>query len=539
MEAINTLKQFPNWIFWRVEERQRKDGTAVKTKVLKNPHTGNNAMSNKPETWGTYEQAKAAYRQYGGNGLGWVFTKDANITGVDLDNCIDKNGDLYSWAKDIVSRLGSYTEYSPSGKGLHIFVFGRIPNNLKRDKLGVEMYDHARYFTITGKHYPGTPEVIEANQEGLTAVYEQYRRKHVKVVNSAVSRQNDIDVEQIRKALSFIPVQTDYEDGWLRVCMAVHSILPDSEGVKLIEDWSPGYDGEVTKKFHSFKRQSGVGIGSLFALAMEHGYEHESKTAFDEGDMVSAVIAGEVRASGQISAVKWLPPEGGEWRAYYRVGDSAVWFHETQLESGLTKVTTEYDRGYLDGYWRGYHDAMSQKRRAEWLSMGLVDSAVDLLGLGYREPGVDKSTGEILAAAYTVPFTNAAGDVSDIEYREYDGGFGYENPDPSFCFVDPLGDHESGRPIVLFDDSLKAVDAYLNLPGDYTAVALPHRAIVGCEGLDSDDVTLIVEPGNRLREQGAGCLKGRCKYVEMGRPVNELVKDGVDFSWLVRQGKKM
>lgn len=38
------------------------------------------------------------------------------------------------------------------------------------------------------------------------------------------------------------------------------------------------------------------------------------------GDVVTAVIDGRVKAIGRVTGIKWLPPEGGEWRPYYEIG---------------------------------------------------------------------------------------------------------------------------------------------------------------------------------------------------------------------------
>lgn len=41
--------------------------------------------------------------------------------------------------------------------------------------------------------------------------------------------------------------------------------------------------------------------------------------AYQVGDAVTAVVNGAVRTAGRVTAVKWLPPEGGEWRPYYEI----------------------------------------------------------------------------------------------------------------------------------------------------------------------------------------------------------------------------
>ena len=77
---------------------------------------------------------------------------------MDLDNAIDESGKLTIEADDIVKALGSYTEISPSGKGLHIFCKGKLPP--ERRRIGnIEMYSSNRFFTVTGNIYGQNREI--------------------------------------------------------------------------------------------------------------------------------------------------------------------------------------------------------------------------------------------------------------------------------------------------------------------------------------------------------------------------------------------
>jgi putative DNA primase/helicase len=81
--------------------------------------------------------------------VGFVFCSGDPYVGIDLDDCVDpETGQIELWALQIIEELDSYTEFSPSGKGVHIIVKGKIPSAVKRDE--IEMYDCKRFFTITG-----------------------------------------------------------------------------------------------------------------------------------------------------------------------------------------------------------------------------------------------------------------------------------------------------------------------------------------------------------------------------------------------------
>ena len=58
--------------------------------------------------------------------------------------------------------------------------------------------------------------------------------------------------------------------------MAVHDAFPDERGIALIERWSPGYQGEVARKWRSFEtaeRGNRITVASLFHRAKQYGYE--------------------------------------------------------------------------------------------------------------------------------------------------------------------------------------------------------------------------------------------------------------------------
>lgn len=143
-------------------------------KIPMNPKTGYNAKSNKPETWGSFDVAvkRALNRKLGG--VGFVFSKNDPYVGIDLDKCISEDGEVESWASEIIAALNSYTELSPSGKGYHIIGRGQLPARGRR-KDRIEMYDSNRFFTVTGLDY-GVGKMRDL-QEELNALHTKVFRK--------------------------------------------------------------------------------------------------------------------------------------------------------------------------------------------------------------------------------------------------------------------------------------------------------------------------------------------------------------------------
>lgn len=160
------LRERRQWVCWRYEDRGGK-----RTKVPVDPSTGANASSTDPGTWGTFEAAISRVGEGGVEGVGFVFTTDDPYVGVDLDGVLDpETGEAEGWAMEIVAELGSYTEVSPSGTGLHVFVEGEVPRGGPKalsNGHAVEVYDRDRFFTVTGRHLRGTPRKVEDRQVAL------------------------------------------------------------------------------------------------------------------------------------------------------------------------------------------------------------------------------------------------------------------------------------------------------------------------------------------------------------------------------------
>lgn len=163
------------WVLWRAEPRGEDKPAKVPYRVM-DPEV--RASSTNPETWGSFEQAVAAYRGLAGvaphplrgpvAGIGVVLTaaeRPERIACIDLDRVIDPAGGLDARAARIVTRCHSWTEYSPSGTGLHIFVLGTVAQAIKGEQ--IEVYSDRRYIAVTGRRWPGTADDLSPQQEYL------------------------------------------------------------------------------------------------------------------------------------------------------------------------------------------------------------------------------------------------------------------------------------------------------------------------------------------------------------------------------------
>src|SRR2546422_3477029 len=138
------LRALRQWVCWRTEQRKGKP-----TKV---PYQTNGVLAKSTDaaTWTSFKLALTAFDTRRFDGIGFVFSSDDPYAGIDFDHCMNKETkETQEWARNAIKELASYTEASQSFTGLHVIIKGRVPaNGNKRGQ--IEMYDHSRFFCMTG-----------------------------------------------------------------------------------------------------------------------------------------------------------------------------------------------------------------------------------------------------------------------------------------------------------------------------------------------------------------------------------------------------
>ncbi|UBR30211.1 phage/plasmid primase, P4 family [Bacillus sp. SD-4] len=164
------LKALPQWILWKFETRNGKQ-TKVPCQF-----NGEMARANDRRTWSTFATAVKFYLEGDYDGIGFVFSREDKYIGIDIDKCVT-DGKTNAFATEIIDTLDSYTEFSPSGKGIHIIIKGSLPQSVlgtgrKNTKHGLEIYSYGRFFTFTGNR-ENSNDVYDRTDE-LEEVFEQY-----------------------------------------------------------------------------------------------------------------------------------------------------------------------------------------------------------------------------------------------------------------------------------------------------------------------------------------------------------------------------
>ena len=136
---MKTLKDKPLWLLWK---KQTRNGRIAKIPFsAKGGSSGTNEAYK--QTWVTFQEAAQAAKKEQGVGIGFKIPNNVfflDIDHKDLDDPV---------VKDILSRFNSYTEYSVSGDGIHVYGYldlDKLPTYIdsksKRKKLHSDYYIH-------------------------------------------------------------------------------------------------------------------------------------------------------------------------------------------------------------------------------------------------------------------------------------------------------------------------------------------------------------------------------------------------------------
>lgn len=131
---------------------------------------GTRADAPNPQHYSSFEETVQAFTKGGYAGIGIGCFEPLRL--VDIYDCI-VNGELNAQGQDIVDTLDSYTEFSPSGNGVHIFIladgfsYDTEHYYINNRNTHLEVYaPHVtgKFLTLTGKEVHGA-DVCERSAE--------------------------------------------------------------------------------------------------------------------------------------------------------------------------------------------------------------------------------------------------------------------------------------------------------------------------------------------------------------------------------------
>ena len=281
-----TLKKVPRWVMWSfVEVGEGENKRWSKMPLQTN---GRPASSTNPETWTDFLTVEDAYQTNKFSGIGFVFSKDDDLVGIDLDDCYDiKLGFTNQAMQDIANSVNGYMEISPSGTGVKIFTRSAPFAAHTDHSIGFEAYSTSRFFTVTGNYLRGT---IPSEAQDLTSVIPERTLRHTgDAFGDYQPPVDDWDISRVEsELLAKLDPNMGYSD-WLKVgAILHHQFQGDVEACEAWDRWSQGGaeytatgDYSCENKWRTFK-----GSGATLRSLIFQVNQQERKEVLARGEIV-------------------------------------------------------------------------------------------------------------------------------------------------------------------------------------------------------------------------------------------------------------
>jgi hypothetical protein len=292
------LTSLNSWLVWRLV---KQDGEQKPRKVPYyvgngEPRSNNGTPEDRAQLV-LYERAAAAVAKGYWTGVGLAMLDTNNLVALDFDHCIDDEGVIdprvERWCE------GTYSEISPSGRGVRAFFRGRLAN-LKgtKDGFAVEVFCTSGYVTVTGKPTPMCEMFgwdVAPVSETCLAMYREHFSERARVAESLVRRDASGDapwdapsdnnwlvslsskvgltLEKAERLLQTFDNEgdgLDY-DAWLNTGMCVHHEFDGSdEALAMWLRWSAKSskfnEKDARRRWESFGRFAGSPLTAAWLL---------------------------------------------------------------------------------------------------------------------------------------------------------------------------------------------------------------------------------------------------------------------------------
>ena len=454
-DAFDALRDERYWVAWNDEGGR---------KVPKSPFCGN-ARSNDPSTWGTYDEAAAAASRNGYSGVGLMLS-DGYI-GIDLDGAIDDDGNIEPWAQEIVDELGSYAERSPSGRGIHVLAWADMdqvgPIGRADHGAGIEVYNHGRYFTVTGDKVSGG-RIYDLTEEIPGFVARHFAGESPE--QSVRRRVGDLASAEVKRMANKTMTDNCLRDGvrYARVPVGAETcefcIMLASRGFVYHSERSAG-------ELNHYHQNCDCKVVPGFPGMEVEGYDPD---AYYELWRKSEELKGAEVPRAQREAVMAA------------MRDRLM----PQYSVGAAELTSAYQRG-LDSAWLEFkRSGKTREGYGSTVGAFLADMG-DASGAGFSAEFMAKPDGNELWAA-----TKLAGEFESIRFRYAD----YRSPNPDFLLDGEMAELKTPS------SRKKVTNRLSDIPRQFSPYPDERRVGIVSTIYLPDDVSYVKETSQRFVNDG-------------------------------------
>lgn len=301
IQAPSALQQLPGWLVWKFEPDPRRPEKPRKVPyypVSGVRRHGQQGSQDDLEGLSSFDIAHKAWLSGSYSGIGFALLPEFGIVGLDFDDCV-----VDQVVDPAVLNLvwTTYSEYSPSGRGVRAFMLGEMPNRKSHstpERWGFETFHSSGFLTITGN----TLEVCRTGQRENTVAALTPEIKALfneRFGNQSATDKAPVDAQPVylddSTALDPIPdetmaevreaamnglsqAQVDEYDEWIRVGHAIKSLVRLGRGKEAHELWhecsarSSKYDPEEAEaKWVTFSPRK-ITFRTIFSMARNAGW---------------------------------------------------------------------------------------------------------------------------------------------------------------------------------------------------------------------------------------------------------------------------
>jgi len=266
MQDINSLKYIPSelkfkalWCGWKKTEKGKEPFDL---------RTDAHAKSNDPSTFCGYGTLLKNIQRYllddsktSGIGLG-IFN---GYSAIDIDHCVDENGNISEMALDIITYCNSYTEYSPSKTGIRIIfktdiLIDKEIYYIHNSNNNLEIYisgNTNKFVTITGNRI--SDEYCEINSVDITYILDKYMKRDGFSINKVLKKDEKLNAlwNKVAPGSGADESETDMA----LCCKLAYYLKNDEAEIKRVFEMSPYYQSKDAA--HKKKWNAGYGIGTI------------------------------------------------------------------------------------------------------------------------------------------------------------------------------------------------------------------------------------------------------------------------------------
>ena len=160
------MRDLPQWLLWRFESYAGdKKPRKVPYYVSGRKRSGEQGSDADRAELKSFDIALTHLQQGRYEGLGFAFLPGDGLIGIDIDGAIDDDGVVSDRCHAIITACASYTELSPSGRGVHVICQGQT-KSFKDNSIGLEVFSGRQFFTVTGRRWPGTADQVQPLADG-------------------------------------------------------------------------------------------------------------------------------------------------------------------------------------------------------------------------------------------------------------------------------------------------------------------------------------------------------------------------------------